>query len=62
MQDVFARPREFMINENVCFVSIYDILKDRILPTERKPTLNHPKVKIVRLNSKQHQSITIDVH
>ena len=49
-----------MINENFYYACIYDILKDRKHPREKKPTLNHLKAKIVRQHSKRVQSIITD--
>ena len=51
-----------MKNENFYSFCIYEILKDRRRPREEKSTLNPLKVKIVRLHSKQFQSIFIDKH
>ena len=51
-----------MISENFCYACIYDILRDRRHPREKKPTLNHLITKIVWLYSKQVQPSTIDTH
>jgi ribosomal protein S24E len=51
-----------MTSKNFYYVCIYDILKCRGHPREKTPTSNHLKPKIVRLYSKQVQSIVIDTH
>jgi len=46
-----------MVNENFYFAFI---LKERRIPREKIPTLNHLKAKIGLLHIKRLQSITID--
>jgi hypothetical protein len=62
IQEWTARTEEDVINEHCYYACKYDIWKDRRLPMEKKPTLNHLKDTIVRLYSKRVQFITIDTH
>jgi hypothetical protein len=62
VQEGTARTREDIINENFYSAFMYDILKDRRRHREETATLNHFKVKIVRLHSKKFQFIVTDKH
>ena len=56
------RKRADTMNENFYYACIYDILQDPIQHREKTAILNHMIAKIVELNSKQLQSITVDTH
>ena len=60
IQEGSARTREEMINENLYYACIYDIMKYRRHHREKTPTLKLLKAEIVRLHSKRVPSITID--
>jgi hypothetical protein len=49
-------------NENFYYACIHDIQQDQNQQRENTSTLNHLKAKIVKLHSKQLQSIIIDAH
>lgn len=52
------RRRENQANKNFYYSCIFDILKDRYLPQENMAELNLFKAKIVRIYSKQVQTLT----